>query len=350
MPLDDDTKAASVRLFGWIVGSTVKWPHSGRTPRVLRTRSTSSTSYQASPARGRQPPNGPSRPCEHGRNHCRPYADLFPRRHILADDFTAALDSPSVWSNLEQRGLPSNKCPLHPVGSGSTRFFQTNPFPRVRRVRVEHTSRRDTVKVTNVAFLTTTDIGVLPRVRQSRKAGTALLGFPHSMACSRGRRRTRAAQETMCVCESPHRYYPAAWLVPVVRNQWVPLERRRTDLATAHSLGNLVRDSEWSTDLLRRSAQIVALLKGARGRRTRTPQGTPHDGRPSSGTALDKTHSRRLMTSVGSDWGRLTCPCQGHSGRRAALRSPRRTSAASPHGARESEVRCARRATGQGEP
>ena len=54
---------------------------------------------------------------------------------------------------------------------------------------------------------------------------------------------------------------PAAWLVPLVHNQWVPLERQRTDRATAHSLANLVRDSQRPADLRRTSPEVVALLK-----------------------------------------------------------------------------------------
>ena len=107
----------------------------------------------------------------------------------------------------------------------------------------------------------------------------------------------------MCVCGSPHHYYPAAWLVPLVRNQWVPLERRRSDRARATSLANLVRHSGWPTDLLRTSPQVVALLKALR---VGVPElimellTTDNEERE----ALNETLAQ-LLTSVGSDWDRL---------------------------------------------
>ena len=142
---------------------------------------------------------------------------------------------------------------------------------------------------------------MLRRVRQSRKQAQLFCNFLTRWLADEDAQGL-AAQETTCVCGSPHRYYPAAWLVPLVRNQWVPLERRRTDLATAHSLGNLLRDSGWSTDLLQ-SAQIVALLKAL-------GVGVPEllkellTTNDEQRDALDKTLAK-LMTSVSSDWDRL---------------------------------------------
>ena len=294
--LDDDTKAASVRLFGWIVQHG-KWPHLEGLP-VFSDEDTSSTPIKLLQHED-DTSERPLAPVRTWPEPLRPYADLFPRRHILADDFTAALDSPSVWSNLEQRGFLRTSVLYTRLVRFDT-FLPDEPLPEGEEGKIEHRAERP-VKVTNVAFLTTTDIGVLPRVRQSRKQAQLFWDFLTRWLAAEGAEGL-AAQETMCVCESPHRYYPAAWLVPVVRNQWVPLERRRTDLATAHSLGNLVRDSEWSTDLLQ-NAQIVALLRAL-------GVGVPELLKELLTTddeqreALDKTLAR-LMTSVGSDWGRL---------------------------------------------
>ena len=108
----------------------------------------------------------------------------------------------------------------------------------------------------------------------------------------------------MCICGSTHRYYPAAWLVPVVMQQMGSAgNAERTDQATAHSLANLVRNSGWPVDLLRTSPEVVALLKALR-------VGVPElimecfAADDEEREALDETLAQ-LLTSVGSDWDRL---------------------------------------------
>ncbi len=295
--LDDDTKVASVRLFGWIAAQG-QWRQLEGLP-AFSDEGTSSTPIKLIQHEDDTSERRPLAPVRTWPEPLRPYADLFPRRRILADDFAAALDSPSVWSDLEQRGFLRTSV-LYTRSVRFDTFLPDEPLPEGEEGKIEHRAEAR-VEVTNVAFLTTSDIGVLPRVRQSRKQAQLFWDFLTRWLAAEGAEGL-AAQETMCVCGSPHRYYPAAWLVPLVCNQWVPLERRRTDLATAHSLGNLVRDAGWSTDLLQ-NAQIVALLRAL-------GVGVPELLKELLTTddeqreALDKTLAR-LMTSVGSDWDRL---------------------------------------------
>ena len=158
------------------------------------------------------------------------------------------------------------------------------------------------VEVTDVAFLSGSDIAVLSRVRQSRIQAQLFWDFLTRWLAVEDANALEP-QESMCVCGSPHHFYPAAWLIPLSRNQWIPLGRRRTDRASAHSLANLIRDTEWPTALLRTSPQVVAVLKAL-------GVGVPElimelfTTDDEERAALDEVLAQ-LLTSVGSDWDRL---------------------------------------------
>ena len=294
--LDDDTKAASVRLFGWIVAQ-------GQWPRLEGFPAFSDEDAPSTPIKLLQHEDDtsdrPLAPVRTWPERLRPYADLFPRSRILADDFAGLLDDPSKWSDLERRGFLRTSV-LYARTERFNVFLPDEPLPEGEEGKIDHRAEAR-VEVTNVAFLVARDIGVMRRVRQSRKQAQLFWDFLTRWLAAEDAHGL-AAQETVCVCGSPHRYYPAAWLVPLVHNQWVPLPGRRTDRASAHSLANLVRDSEWSADLLQ-SSQVVALLKAL-------GVGVPEllkellTTNDEQRDALDKTLAK-LMTSVSSDWDRL---------------------------------------------
>ncbi|MDE2795477.1 MAG: hypothetical protein OXL34_11715 [Gemmatimonadota bacterium] len=291
--LDDDAKAASVGLFGWIAAE-VRWRHLEGFPTFSLDGTTIKLLQHEDDASER-----PLAPVRTWPEPLRRYANLFPARQVLADDFSAVLDDPSVWNALEERRFLRTSV-LYARSVRFREFLPDEPLPEGEDGQIEHETE-DSVQATNVAFLTTSDIGVLARVRQSRKQAQLFWDFVTRWLAVEDAHGL-AAQATVCVCGSPHRYYPAGWLVPLARNKWVPLKGRRTDSANAHSLGILIRDSGWSTDLLQ-SSQIVALLRAL-------GVGVPELLKELLATddeqrdALDKTLAS-LMTSVGSKWDRL---------------------------------------------
>lgn len=291
--LDDDTKAASVRLFGWITAQG-RWTDLEGFPAFSR-EGTSLKLRQHEDAASERP----LAPVGTWPEPLREYKDLFPRRHTLADDFATAPDGLSVWSDLEYRGylrtsvLYARTDVRYARTDGFDGVLPDRPLPEGDEHRVD-----GTVEVTDIAFRSKTDIGVLPRVRQSQKQARLFWGFLTRwlvIADAQG----LETQQSMCVCGSRHRYYPAAWLVPLVRTQWVPLSQRGTDLASARSLANLLRDSEWSADLLR-TKPIVALLKALGVGVTELIKElvTTDDQQR---TALDDKLSQ-LLTSAGAEW------------------------------------------------
>ena len=298
-PLDDDSKSANVRLFAWIA-THGHWRHLEGFP-AFSDEGDSSTPIkllQHEDAASERP----LAPVPTWPEPLQQYADLFPRRRILAGDFAAELDNPSVWSALDERGfLRTSVIYTRAVPLSFDDFLPKEPLPEDDEGKVEH--RIDgTVEVTDVAFLSGGDIAILSRVRQSRILAQLFWEFLTRWLAVEDAQGLEI-EEAVCICGSAHHYYPAAWLVPTASNRWVPLEGRRADGATAYSLANLVRDSQWPVDLLRESPQVVALLKALG---VSVPEliiefvTTDDDER----AALDEMLAQ-LLTTVGSGWDRL---------------------------------------------
>ena len=294
--LDGDAKAASVGLFCWIAAQG-RWLDLEGFPAFSREGTSLKLRQHEDDASER-----PLAPVATWPEPLQEYKDLFPKRHTLADDFAATPDCLSVWSDLECRSflrtsvLYARTDVLYARTESFDGVLPDGPLPEGKEHRME-----GTIKVTDIAFRSKTDIGVLPRVRRSQKQARLFWGFLTRWLAIEDAQGLET-QESMCVCGSHHSYYPAAWLVPLVRTQWVPLSRRLTDLASAHSLANLLRDSEWSADLLRTSP-IVALLKALGVGVTELIKElfTTDDQQR---TALDDKLSQ-LLTSAGAEWERL---------------------------------------------
>ena len=295
--LDDDSKAASVELFGWLAAHGA-WRHLDGFP-AFANDGTSSTFMKL--LRGEDDAaERPLAPVQTWPEPLRQYADLFPGRHILADDYAAGVDKDSVWSALDEKRLLRTSV-LYTRKVELDRFLPDEPLPKGEDGKVEH--RVDgVVEVTDIAFLTKSDIGMVSRVRQSRKRAQVFWDFLSQWIAVEDAKGLKH-WESGCICGSRHRYYPAAWLVPVAHNRWVPLEGRRTDRASAHSLANLVRDTAWHTGKGWERPQAKALLKAVE---VSVPElvkellTTDEQERE----AVDETMTQ-LLTAVGDEWKQL---------------------------------------------
>ncbi len=296
--LDEDSRNASVQLFGYLAREG-QWDHLAGFP-VPSDDGVSSTPIRLR-LHDEDDPERPLAPVRVWPETLQRYSGLFPKGRILADNFAKELDDHSVWSELDERGFLRTSV-LYRTRVLYTRkeefgFLPDEPLSG----EVDHEVDQD-VEVTQIAFLVATDVGVLPRVRKSRKQARLFWDFLVGWLAVEDAQGLQA-QQSNCACGSSHRYYPAIWLVPVKHNKWVPLPKGSTDQANAYSLAQLVRDSDWHPQDLQDSPHVIAILRalGVGGSDfLRTLFAEDEEERET----LDGTLAR-LLTSVNGDGDRL---------------------------------------------
>ena len=181
------------------------------------------------------------------------FSKLFPSRYTLANAFSKAVSDPKVWENLEKEGFVRRDVVI-------TRKMQVdfNTFPPDEPLTEGEHETSEVVSITDVAFLTREDIGIMARVRQSARLARIFWRFLTEWLILRDTE-AMEVQKALCDCQDNHRYYPAQWLVPLIRKRWVPIGERRADFVKAQSLAGLLRGGDWDTNSLREPATVKLL-------------------------------------------------------------------------------------------
>ena len=172
----------------------------------------------------------------------RRFGSLFPKRSILAECF---MDGDlELWQRLTELG-----------------YVNASPLVEMKRV-IEvflpdedgtgpHKSTEE-IEVSDIAFLVKSNSGLIDTARKSRPRATELIQFLVEFAAEAD---GRAFEEISveCECDGNHKTYRAAWLMPLCRRRWVPLDTsgRRHTTASAESLAGLLADSPETSSLLR---------------------------------------------------------------------------------------------------
>lgn len=249
---DDDFAEASVRLFAWIVGQK-GWDLLRDFPvfaekanddnwRVIKLERTDENNDQS------------LAPVRAWTNDLQRFSDLFPRRYILADDFFEAVSDSDVWQTLDEQGFLKRDVII--TKEVYFRRFLPNEF----LTDYEEHKTTQQVTVTNIAFLTRDDIGIMARVRQNQRLARTFWHFLTEWLILNDPKGLEI-NKADCDCGNPHEYYPAEWLDRLVKNTWVPIGNRKSDKATANSLAHLLRGSEWKLNSLNENPDVVKLLK-----------------------------------------------------------------------------------------
>ena len=250
---DDSFKQASVRLFAWIVDQK-DWSLLRGFPVFAEETDSDSRSTIIKLERTENEEGRPLAPIQSWSEDLQPYSDLFPRRYIIANAFFEAVPHLDVWQMLEEQDFLKKDV----IITKNVRFKTFLPDEPLTEEE-EHEASED-IMVTNIAFLTKDDIGIMDRVRQSQRLARTFWHFLTEWLIVHDAKGLEI-DTVLCECEKKHRYYPAEWLVPLVRNRWVPLGQRRADRATAKSLGSLLSGSEWETNSLRENPELAKLLE-----------------------------------------------------------------------------------------
>lgn len=184
------------------------------------------------------------------------YADLFPWRFIMAEKFLAVMPDSKAWQKLSEQGYVRTDVVINGTKSLGD-FLPDEPLADVEHKTV------DPVAHTDIVLLTRDRIGVMTRVRDSQARARLFWRFLTEWLIARDPEGLEP-RTANCECGSTHRYYPGTWLVPVVRNSWVPQGNDARDRATAQSLANLLRGSGWNPSVLSDAPTALKLLEAIR--------------------------------------------------------------------------------------
>ncbi len=182
------------------------------------------------------------------------FSELFPKRFTLANDFFSAVPDPLRWNILEDKGFFRRNVIII-TNDHVRRFLPDEPLEEDE----DHGTSQQ-VSVTNVAFMTRDDIGIMARVRQSHRLALIFWRFLIEWLIPNDPEGLKV-ERALCECERCHRYYPAQWLVPLVDNKWVPRSERRADRANAQSLADLFRSGEQGFNSLNERPAAIKLLE-----------------------------------------------------------------------------------------
>ena len=245
---DNNFKEASARLFAWIVNQK-DWDRLQGFPVFAEDGNSDIISLGRAPLDDNQL----LVPVQAWAEDLQPYSELFPQRRILDNTFFEKAPDPDVWQTLDQENFLRKDVII-------TKEVHHESFLPARPLTEEDHKTVKKVTVTNVAFLTTDDIGIIDRVRQSQRLARRFWRFLMEWLIVHDSKGLETC-EAPCECGENHCYYAAEWLVPLVERKWVPLGNRKADYANAQSLASLLRDSGWDPSSLNQNPEVVKLLE-----------------------------------------------------------------------------------------
>jgi hypothetical protein len=182
------------------------------------------------------------------------FADLFPDRNILSEQYVPVLDTAeSEW--LERNGFlirgPLTK-EIRDLSSGDLENLLEKPFSTDEEEK-EHVVKN--VEVLDLCFLTLKDRGILDVVRGSRSRGARFLAFIFDYLLPR----CAGAMDYIpvsCTCGKVHLIHRALWLAPMKDRLWVNVRKSHYGPPTAQNLARL-----WQEDSsLRRKLEDDSVL------------------------------------------------------------------------------------------
>ena len=223
---------ASACLFGWLVGQQ-KWHwldgfvvHSREDP------------AEAIRLGGGEKPLAPLDAWE---PVAREFADLFPDRHILAEEFFAVVPDAGAWKELDERDIVRRELLIQ----DRRKTDALHPEEETKGEDHDHESE-DEVSVTEVAYMQVRDVGIMNRVRKSRSLAYRLWCFLTDYVMVE--KKCMLEQRARCECGEDHRYVVASWLKPVRDNRWISRGKGNAGKANAQSIAELLREGGGSDD------------------------------------------------------------------------------------------------------
>ena len=254
-PLEHKFTEASPRLLAWLVANR-EWSHLTSYPAFSKMPDDGGCELLRLVQTGGENAAVPLAPVKAWAEDLQRYADLFPWRNIMADEFFAVMPRDDVWKILSDKGYVRTDVVFSDNRSVGD-FLPDEPLADGDHKTV------DTVAVTDLMLLTRDRVGIMARVRGSQVLARLFWEFLTEWLIVRDPEGVEVGT-AKCECGESHRYYPAMWLVPVVKNRWVPQGNDIRDRPSAQSLARLLRGSGWTPSSLGDRSATIRLLEAIR--------------------------------------------------------------------------------------
>ena len=253
--LGDKFTQASPRFLAWLV-TNQQWTHLAGFPAFSTRPDDGSCEVLWLGQKGSGDVDVPLAPIKAWPEDLQQYADLFPWRYILADAFFPVMPAVDGWQMLSEKGYVRTDVVVK-SDKALGDFLPDEPLPEGEHKTV------DAVAVTDVILLARDRVGIMARVRDSQSRARLFWRFLTEWLVKRDPEGLEV-KTANCECGASHGYFPAMWLIPVVRNNWVPQGNDIRDRATAQALAKLLRGSGWTPDSLSDSSTMAKLLEAIR--------------------------------------------------------------------------------------
>ena len=258
----EEFREASVRLFAWIVRNKQYARLPGFTVFAEDANSANSEKPPIIRLSHPKPDNEPDMelplaPTKSWDCNLRNYCELFPRRFIMHNAFYDAVPEEDIWQMLDKEKIIRKDVIIrYPEKVSFDAFQPRDPLSE----EVEHESEKQ-ITVSNIAFLTKKDSGIIDTIRKSPSLTYKFWCFLTEWAVEHDAEGLEIIEDITCTCGDTHRCYPAQWLKHVVDRKWVALDEGGTDYVKAEVLVNVLRDSEWDPGALIQNDSIGKLLE-----------------------------------------------------------------------------------------
>lgn len=252
-------REASIRLFAWIVRKKQYDRLPGFTVFAEESNSEKPTIIRLPHLKPDDDPDMelPLAPIQAWNNKLQNYNELFPRRFIMHNTFYDAVPEEDIWQVLDEKKIiRKDVIILHPDKVSFEAFQPHDPLTK----DVEHESEKE-ITVSNVAFLTKKDIGVIDKVRKSPPLTYKFWCFLTEWLVVHDSERLEIIEDITCTCGDTHRCYPAQWLKHVVDRKWVALDESNPYYVGAEVLVNLLQENKWDPGALIQNDSIGKLLE-----------------------------------------------------------------------------------------
>ena len=215
-----------------------------------------------------------------------PFVGLFPKKWILHKNLaqpTASGDS--VWLGLQQQGYVH----IGPLYRTQRRLQDFLP-QQVEFVEAAAHKTVEPIDVSDIAFLSEEDIGIIDSVRKSRTRAVEFLRFL-TMVVAESDEQAFESVPTPCECGATHDLHRGAWLVPLRKRRWLPSAResRKAVAVSAEALSELLADE----------SELIRALAGPAGSRLLQALGVSPAEFQLRGLAEDEETRVALVRSLG---------------------------------------------------